>query len=232
VILHLVSRNSRPTTAEDYAATMLQSRLAGYQPKIKRLDVRLDEVETEDGREEKICRVQVHLITRLDVAPFGVDAHAPSAREAVDLVVDTIEGAVRRALEIAEARKHGYHKRVGRPKREVPVPSAPRHIRLRREYPDRERVREDEGAVMSANPPRGRHFHMTRVEAAATSAREDSNGRPSRKSTRKSANRSKRDSNQARRVQRGVRAPEARAERAQARAQRAQKHKNAPAITG
>lgn len=214
MIIHLVTRNARPTTAEDYAATMLQSRLAAYEPKIKRLNVHLDEIENAEGRTEKICRVQVHLVTSLDVAPFGVDAHAPSAREAVDLIVDTIEGGVRRALELAASRKHGYHKRVGRPKRKPTPPSAPFYVRVKREHPDRERVREDEGAVMSANPPRGRHFHMTRVEAAATSAREDSNGRPSRKSTRKSSNRSKRDSNQARRVHRSIQGPEARAERA------------------
>jgi hypothetical protein len=74
--------------------------------------------------------------------------------------------------------------------------------------------------VKTAHPQRGRHIHKTQRQARATSAREVSATRPTRKSTRKSANRSKRDSNQARRTEREVRSSGAAAARSAARTQR------------
>jgi hypothetical protein len=113
-------------------------------------------------------------------------------------VSDAIGGVVRRALATTR-RKRGERAESAEP--EGPLP---RKIRIRR------------GAAgpKSAHPPRGRHFHMTRHQAHATSAREESAtaARPSRKSTRKSANRSKRDGNTAARTGRALRPvrPEAR----------------------
>lgn len=218
--IHLVTRGSRPTTAEDYAVQTFRGRLDGPEAaKVRRLTVHIEETVDLAARPkpkpEWACRVKVSLAPALDEPSFIVEGHASHAREAVELAADAIEGAVRRVLELAAAKGH----------RRAPPEEGAKRVTMRRAEAV---AREDltPARHLTAHPPRGRHFHLTRAQAAATSKREPMeravdathDPRPSRKSTRKSANRSKRDSNQVRRAQRATVAPEARAHRAQARA--------------
>lgn len=230
--IHLVTRGSRPTTAEDHAVQAFRSRLEGdAASKVRRLTVHIEEtvdmLATPRPKPEWVCRVKVMLAAALDEPSFVVEGRASHAREAVDLAADAVEGAARRVVELATRKGHR------RPAALVSPPSGPKRISLRRGERQARRGEEPARApTVSASPPRGRHFHMTRVQAGATSEREEAAppaegekaSRPSRKSTRKSANRSKRDSNQLRRDRRALGAPEARAERAQARAQKTRGH--------
>jgi hypothetical protein len=215
----LRSRGARPTTTESRALSLIRSKLEKYETYLRHVDVQLSEARTRRDGIEQACRIDVQL---LDAPTFYVEASAPRGSEAAELAADAVEGAVAREVKVVEqrterARKHkgerlrarrlGRKLALGREAAEevevapvlAPPPSGPRDL------PTPRRVR-------TAHPRRGKKMHQTRTQSGATSAREPATlGRPSRKSTRKSANRSKRDSNLARRATRGVRSPEARA---------------------
>jgi hypothetical protein len=207
ILAQIATQSARPSAAESYAAATLRERLAEVASKIKRITIHVDEGLDHNGHPMTVCRVKVVLSPLLDVEPFVMEGHASRAREAIDLVADAIEGAVRRPVEEAakaRLRRRGKRVRLSGVKVSSKTPS---EVVLRRA-----RVDESLETPRSANPPRGKHFHMTRHQSRATSSREvEAGARPSRKSTRKSANRSKRDSNLARRATRGTRAPAARA---------------------
>lgn len=232
--IHLVTRGARPTTAEDYAVQSFRERLHGeVAHTLRRLTVHVEESVDLARAEPKavwVCRVKVGLAPALDEPPFVVETHAAHAREAIDLAVDAIEGAVKRVLLLSTMTGHrrppaegAMQKRVSLHRYKKVERAGQPHARGERGEHG-ERGKPFERSSLTAHPPRGRHFHMTRVQSAATTEREEpvvsDTGerppRPSRKSTRRSANRSKRDSNQARQVKRAVRSAEARASRAQA----------------
>jgi len=216
--IRLFSRAVRPTTAENAAVTALRSRLEPFAPYIRRLGVRLEEVIDVDGHPAILCKVKVVLAKAFDVPSFVLEAHGAHVRDAVDAVADAVEREVRLAIEEAGTPPG---RRASREAGSAMSTSSSSTLSKRARAangitvpPEREGAIELEaqnpGKTKSANPPRGEHFHMTRHQARATSARELSATRPSRKSTRKSANRSKRDSNLERQVRREVRSPEGR----------------------
>ena len=201
--IHLFARGVRPTTAEDFAARVLRSRLEGLGTNFRRLGIQLTEVIDRDGDLEMVCKVKVTLAKAFDAQPFVVEGHATHVRDAVGLVASSIEAEVRRAsrnagraaakpttITVRRARDGKVHEAVSPPDQS-------------RRWPGKEGT--------TAHPAHGRHVHTTRHQAQATTARETSaTARPSRKSTRKSANRSKRDSNLERQTQRNLHSPESR----------------------
>jgi len=213
--IHLFARGVRPTTAEDFAARVLRSRLEGLGTNFRRLGIQLTEVIDRDGDLEMVCKVKVTLAKAFDAQPFVVEGHATHVRDAVGLVASSIEAEVRRAIEEAgtpPARRASRN--AGR------AAAKPTTITVRRARdgkvheavspPDQSRRWPGKEGT-TAHPARGRHVHTTRHQAQATTARETSaTARPSRKSTRKSANRSKRDSNLERQTQRNLHSPESR----------------------
>jgi hypothetical protein len=222
--IHLYSRAGRPTTVEERAVEAVRTKLEKYARHLRRVGVRLDQRINNSGQLDQSCRVEVTLIKVLDSPKLLVEGRAPSGQEAAALAADAVFGAVEREVMAAQRRGRRASPRaksktleVRRAEEESALENAEaiareaeeRHLTPRR--------------VKTAHPQRGRHIHKTQRQSRATSAREapPATGRPSRKSTRKSANRSKRDSNQARRNERDVRSPEAQATRARAGALRA-----------
>ncbi|MBX3265069.1 MAG: hypothetical protein KF782_35685, partial [Labilithrix sp.] len=222
---HLYSRAARPTTAERHAVALVGTRLDKYSKHLRRAGVRLTQLINASGQLDWTCRVEVAM-TKGATPKFYVEGRARQVLEAVELAADAVEGAVRREVEGASERSGAGRRRATSGLRGVEVrrgAAARRGAEAREgeglpELEDEALRRLTPRAVKTANPMRGRHIHKTRRQAQATSARELSATRPSRKSTRKSANRSKRDSNLVRRAKRDTRSPEARAARAASRA--------------
>ncbi len=195
LVVKLVPRGVRPTTAEDNAVKVLNATVEPEREHIARVLVQFDELIDKAGNELLICRAKVTLAKALHVPTFHLEGRAETKREAAELVSDAILGAVRRALAAG--------KRGRTVEREVEAAAPPEAAGTRRRREPR----------ISAHPPRGQGFHMTRRQSHATAAREEeSAAHPSRKSTRKSANRSKRFGNITARTGKAVRPvrPEAR----------------------
>jgi hypothetical protein len=213
--IQLQPRAVRPSAAEAYAVEALRARLDEYGRHLRGVRLRFDEVSHGPGDIDKICRVHVTLAGVRDVPGFVVEGRAPHEREAADLAVDAVHGAVRRAIEEGLGRRQMRKLAASRRKRKVPILEVTRAAgeELVEEAEPRARGSTTPRALKTARPPRGRGLHKTQREARATASREVSATQPSRKSTRKSANRSKRDSNQLLRTRRAVRSPGARAER-------------------
>jgi len=234
--IRLYPRAPRPTTAEEHAVDTLRSRLEQYAKHLREVSIRFDDVIRPSGKVDRACRVDVTLAQVVDAPKLSVEGRAPNERDAADVAADGVEGAVRREVEEAERRRSKNAKRKGAKIRAKRAAGHERFLEVRRgeeapaegfsevdilEEQAREGRHATPHAVKTARPMRGRHIHKTQRQARATSAREVSATRPSRKSTRRSANRVKRDSNLARQTKRAVRSPEQRAEAAQARAARA-----------
>jgi hypothetical protein len=187
LVVKLVPRGVRPTVAEDQAVNVLRATLEVHAEHITRVMLHFADGTARDGHRTTVCHAKVTLAKALHVPSFHLEGHAPTMREAAELVGDAIAGTVRRAL--------GAGKRRRGAERTAEQPEVPKAIYLRREA---ERP-------VSAHPPRGRHFHMTRHQSHATSAREGIETRasrvpeapagveirPSRTAVRKGANRSK-----------------------------------------
>ncbi|MBX3204943.1 MAG: hypothetical protein KF764_07730 [Labilithrix sp.] len=218
---HLYSRAARPTTAERYALGLVRTRLEKYAKHLRRVGVRLAQLLNSSGKLDWTCRVEVGMSKAASAAPkFFVDGRAAHVLEAVELAVDAVDGAVRREVASVEGKKHKTLRRKAKSievSRGASEAAEEEESEAASERADEELRHSTPRAVKTANPMRGRHIHKTRRQAQATSARETSATRPSRKSTRKSANRSKRDSNLVRRAKRDARSPEARAARAASR---------------
>ncbi|MBX3200295.1 MAG: hypothetical protein KF894_19315 [Labilithrix sp.] len=202
---------------------LVRSRLEKHSKHLRRVGVRLTQLINGSGELDWTCRVEVAM-TKVATPKFYVEGRAPQVLEAAELAADAVEGAVRREVEGSSGkRSSGARRRPAEGARSVEVrrgasqPFESDEAQLAREREEDTLRRMTPRAVKTANPMRGRHIHKTRQQAQATSAREVSATRPSRKSTRKSANRSKRDSNLVRRAKRDTRSPDARAARAAAR---------------
>lgn len=219
--IRLQARGGRPTTAEARALEVVRERLEGFARHLRRVVVRLEQKISGPGRVDQSCRVELTLVNVDDAPQLLVEGRAPNERTAVDQAAEAALLAVQQEVERAERRRRS---------RRPLAKARPRATAATRgaigETDELEQVTEAEShhftprSVKTAHPQRGRHIHKTQRQARATSAKEVSATRPSRKSTRRSANRSKRDSNEVRRAGRAVRSPEARATRARARAGR------------
>lgn len=189
--VHLQSRATRPTASEDFASRTVRERLEPFSARVRRVGVRFDENVGARGELEHVCRIHITCASGRDAPSFTVEGRAVHEREAVELAATAAVGSVRELLT------------PGAPEGDAQT-GAGEHLTAKRRTPR---------ARKTANPPRKRGVHQTKVESAATAAFEPSAGRPSRKSTRKSENRSKRDAQQALRAKRAVSSPRARAER-------------------
>ena len=105
ILTHIATQSARPSAAEAYAAATLRARLAPFAPSIKRVTIHVTESLDRNGHAVTVCRAKVVLSAPVDVEPFIVEGHARRTREAIDLVADAVEGAVRRPIEeVAKAR--------------------------------------------------------------------------------------------------------------------------------
>lgn len=115
---------------EAYAERTLQSKLSKFASHVLRGSVRFEDVNGPRGGVDTVCRVKVML---KNLEPVIVEERATGAREAVDIVADGVERAVRRAVERTrkiskggkERRKTPPKKEAARAKREKPEPNPP-----------------------------------------------------------------------------------------------------------
>ncbi len=210
--IRLYSRAARPTTGEARAVELVRSRLEEFAQHLRRVFVRLEQRIIGPGKVDQACRVEVTLTKVADAPQFVVEGRAPSAPEAIELAADAAASAVRREVEVTERKRGRASRKAETGAKTVAVERSTEPL----EEPDiiaSDTRHFTPRSVKTAHPRRGRHIHKTQRQARATSAREVSATKPSRKSTRRSANRMKRDSNLARRTERKVSSPEARAGR-------------------
>jgi hypothetical protein len=199
--IYLKPQALRPTAAEVRAVQTLALTLAPYADHIRRVSVRIARTTGRAVAFDHVCRVHVALRDVYDVPSFLVEGEGSSDREAAQLAAEAARRVVLLALGGEVATQARSNESIEEEARTRAAETARRHHTTPRE-------------VKSAKPLRGRHIHKTQRQARATSARELSKGRPSRKSTRRSSNRSKRESNQVLRHERAIRAPKERAARA------------------
>lgn len=220
--VRLHSRAARPTTAEARAVELLRTRLESFARQLRRVSVRLEQKISGPGKVDQACRVELNLVDVPDAPQILVEGRAPNERAAVDEAAEAAFLAVEEEVARAErrrarSRRTAKVKTTGARSETQTAETAAAELE---EAAEVERHHTTPRSVKTANPQRGRHIHKTQRQARATSAREVSATKPSRKSTRKSANRSKRDSNQVRRTKRAVRSPTQRASRSQAQSTR------------
>jgi len=186
----LESRASRPTAGEEDAFHTILDALAPWTHALTRLSVRSDDVIDAQGKSEHVFRVHVTFSGKRGEAPsLLVEGRGYQERAAARGAARAAVVAVRRILEGEATAKQESVSGVVRVPHRTP--------RSRK----------------SANPPRGRGFHKTSIEASVSHAAEarGPGKRPSRKSTRRSENRVKPDSQLRRQAVRAVRSPKSRA---------------------
>lgn len=213
---------------DEYARTKLARRLGKFAPAIERVSVRFTDVNGPRGGIDIVSRIKV-VLRRL--ASVVVEERGGDAREAFDLASHVAERAVRRSLGRA-----GFT--VGRRKARAPlrrVAAVPPNVpppggsligrRVGRSKKNLVRTQTWDPTVDTSLPgvsatdrKAGRGSTAARnvklATTRATAALEDSaTGRPSRKSTRKSANRAKSGSKQFRLAKARAVSPKARAAR-------------------
>lgn len=176
-----------PDDVRESARRKLGAKLGKYAALIERVSVRFEDENGPRGGVDTVCRIKIVLSGRDSIL---FEARATSPGEALQLAVQGVERAARRTVQRAGLR-------AGTPRSNATKTAAKRASGGR------------EARTSTAARNRKKPY------SGATTALEDSaTGRPSRKSTRKSANRSKPDSNLQRREMRRTQSPTARAERA------------------
>src|SRR5690606_13307277 len=155
-------------------------KLGKFAPHIERASVRIFDVNGPRGGQDTACRVKVVLSGSASVV---TEETASTAAAASDRAVDSVERAVRKAVERGDA------------------PKKPRTARPAKQQTST-------GASRAAAPPSTATRNVKKNTAGMTVALEDSaTGQPSRKSTRGSVNRAKRDNKKRLRAVREARAP-------------------------
>jgi hypothetical protein len=178
---------------EERTRALLGRRLVRFGPLIERANVRFKDINgPARGGPDTRCRIHLTVSGRPTVF---VEELALDADRALSLAAASVTRALTRSVE----RRGIPTPRPSRPAQEAPAPSPSIQRRKR--------------AAPAADERRPRRRGMVYVQ-------EGSAGRPSRKSTRKSANRMKGGSKLSRRTQRRKHAPKARAARARRQRQR------------
>ncbi len=225
----------------------LTAKLGALAKRIERISVRIEDLNGPKGGVDKVCRVKVVLVglpsvihessardvrSAIDLAAGGIDR---TLRRELDRA-----HTLGRIGRLGRKRKPAAESETSRTEIERP-PNAPpaegsligrrvgqgtKNLEAALERPEKERrdayVDTSLPNVSASDRRAGggstARRNTKRKHTRATAALEDSaKGRPSRKSTRKSANRGKRDSNLKRRQTRATTSPRARAARARAR---------------
>jgi hypothetical protein len=222
------------------ARSLLSRRLGRFATHIERATVRFEDINGPRGGIDTVCRIQLTVSGRPPVlvqrkavdAPTALKRSATAATRAMDRSVSRVglrtPAPARAASPSRRTPRRGTRwpeggslvgRRVGRSRRNV-VRAARRPEKQRRDFfidtaaPGISETHRKAGGGSSA-------ARNTKLRVAGMRyTLEDSAGKPSRKSTRKSANRAKGGSKLARRQKRRLRSPKARATRARVRQQR------------
>jgi hypothetical protein len=224
------------------ARALLGRRLGRFATHIERATVRLEDINGPRGGVDTVCRIQLTVSGRPPVlvarnavdAPTALRRSATAAAQAMDRSIGRAGRRTPRPTHPAPSRAAGrtrrdaapwpedgslVGRRVGRSRRKV-VRAASRPEKRRRDRfidtaaPGVSETDRKAGGGSSA--ARNTKLRLARMGYTL----EDSAGKPSRKSTRKSANRAKSGSKLARQQKRRIRSPKARATRAKIQRQR------------
>jgi hypothetical protein len=224
----------------DWVARRTERQLGKFSQHIERVTVRLKDVNGPRGGTDQLCRVKVVLP---GLPSTLVEERAATPRDAFNLAASSATRAVRKSIERAGSRLPRGPGRAAAPgtstkKKSPPAPRNPEGSLIGRRVgrakenlmaaADRPEKRRRDASVDTAMP--GVSASDRKVGASATATRntklrrkgmtatlEDSaTGKPSRKSTRRSANRAKSGSKLERQAKRSVTSPKARAARGRA----------------
>ncbi len=227
------------------ARTLLGRRLGRFATHIERATVRFEDINGPRGGVDTVCRIQLTVSHRPSVLVERTAVDAETAlKRAATAAAQAMDRAIGRAglrtlapTGPSPARKPGsaprsvtswpedgslVGRRVGRGRRNVARAASRPEKRRRDAFIDTaapgvsETDRKAGGGLSAARNTKGRRRGMGYTL-------EDSAGKPSRKSTRRSANRAKSGSKLARRQKRKLRSPKARATRAKIQGQRGQR---------
>jgi hypothetical protein len=177
----------------EHVARKLERALGRIGGRVQRVETRCSDVNGPRGGVDQLCRLEFSL---RGLPPIVVEKRAETARQAFDRAVNAAKRALRRT-----------HERSGK--------SAAQRSRRGAGAVDTAPVAARAGAEASLSTAR-RNLKRN-VARMAVKLEDSATGRPSRKSTRKSANRARRDTALRLRAEREALAPKRRARKAQAR---------------